>query len=63
VRWVRPALLALLTLGLFGSTTWMVHDGRMDAQLYLATWSPILALMMGHLFGERSNATRKDDPR
>lgn len=63
MRWVRPLLLMALTLGLLGSTTWLVFEGKVDASVYLATWSPILALMMGHLFGERSSQVRKGDER
>lgn len=63
MRWVRPLLLMALTLGLLGSTTWLVFEGQMDPQVYIATWSPILALMMGHLFGERSQMQRKEDTR
>lgn len=61
MRWVRPCLLVCLTLGLFASTTWMTLERVITAEIYVSTWSPILALMIGHLFGERAQMQRKED--
>jgi len=54
MRWVRPMLLITLMLGLFVVTSWFAREKLITAEVYLATWSPIISIMVGHLFGERS---------
>lgn len=58
MRWVRPLLLVALMLGVFSSTTWFTYQRIITAEVYLATWTPILSLMVGYLFGERSALKR-----
>ena len=54
MRWVRPILIVALMLGLFAATTYMVLTKVVTAEVYLATWSPILSILVGHLWGERA---------
>ena len=54
MRWIRPILMLLLMVGLFASTTWFVQDGKMNVEVYLAMWTPIVVQLASHLFAERS---------
>lgn len=61
MRWVRPLLLVVLLIGFFLATSTFVYLGKMNIEVFAATWTPVVSLMVGHLFGERSSATRKSD--
>ena len=59
-RLLRPLLTLLLTIGLFGTTTYFVLIAIIAGDLYLSLWLNIVSMMIAFYFGERSAMKQSD---